>query len=126
MQIQVNTDKTVECHAPLVTHVETVVRDSLTRVDGGISRVEVHLSALNDHKHKGGEHRCLMEARMARHPPFAASDHAESLHQAIQGAADKLKRAIDSAIGRIDDSAKYGAAVLDTEIEPKALDSGEE
>ena len=112
MQIQINTDNTMASHAPLVTHVESVVN-----VSERISRVEVHLSVTNDHKQSGGEQRCVMEARMEGHPPIAASDQAPSLHQAIRGAADKLKRAIDSTFGRIKDSAKGGAPSTEPEAE---------
>lgn len=119
MQIQINTDNTMASHAPLNTHVEAVVNDTLHRVSERISRVEVHLSATNDHKQSGGEHRCMMEARMEGHPPIAVNDHASSLHQAIRGAADKLRRAIESAVGRIDDIAKAGDPDTDAEIEPE-------
>jgi ribosome-associated translation inhibitor RaiA len=118
MQIQINTDNTMASHAPLNAHVESVVNGTLHRVSVRISRVEVHLSTVNDHKHSGGEHRCMMEARMEGHPPIAVNEHASTLHQAIQGAADKLKRAIESALGRIDDVANAGDPSPDTEIEP--------
>lgn len=126
MQIQVNTDNTLASHAPLVSHVESVVKESLERFVERISRVEVHLSVVNDHKNKGGEHRCLMEARMEGHPPIAASDHAESTHQAIHGAADKLKRAIESTLGRIDDVAKHHVAAPDAATDPAPLEDSED
>jgi len=106
MQIQTNTDNTIERHEPLTTHVETVVKDTLSRFSTRITRVVVHLSQTNDAKSSSGDHRCLMEARIEGHPPIAASDHAASLHQAIQGAAEKLRRSIDSTLGRISDSGK--------------------
>ena len=118
MQIQINTDNTMARHAPLVAHVESVVNETLHRVSERISRVEVHLSATNDHKQSGGEHRCVMEARMEGHPPMAAIDHASSLHQAIQGAVDKLRRSIENSLGRIDDIAKSGDPSIGAEIEP--------
>ena len=118
MQIQVNTDNTLESRAPLVAHVETVVTEALTRFSEGISRVEVHLSMVNDHKQKGGVHRCVMEARMEHHSPIAASEQTTSLHQAIHGATEKLKRAIDSTLGRIDASARHHTDTLVTQAEP--------
>jgi len=108
MQIQINTDNTVESHEPLELHVESVVKEALARFSEHITRVVVHLSQTNDHKRHGGEHRCLLEARIEGHSPITASDHAASLHQAIHGAAEKLKRAIDSTLGRINDSAMRG------------------
>lgn len=106
MQIQTNTDNTIERHEPLTKHVESVVKEALTKFSGHITRVEVHLSKTNDSKSSSDDHRCLMEARMEGHPPIAASDHAASLHQAIQGAAEKLKRSVGNTLGRIKDSTK--------------------
>lgn len=125
MQIQLNTDNTIESRAPLIAHVETVVTDAMCRFSNVISRVEVHLSVINDHRQKGGEHRCLMEARMEHHQPIAASEQATSLHQAIHGAAEKLKKAVGSTLGRIDDSARHTVDTLVTEAEPDVQISDE-
>jgi len=122
MQIQVNTDNTVANHAPLVSHVETVVKEFLDRYAERISRVEVHLSMINDHKNKGGEHRCLMEARMEGHPPIAAGDSADTLHQAIHSAAEKLKKAIESTLGRINDSARHRSTARTEDVEASKVD----
>lgn len=108
MQIQTNTDNTIERHEPLTRHVEATVKEALAKFSEHITRVEVHLSKTNDSKSSSGDHRCLMEARMEGRPPIAASDHAANLHQAISGAAEKLKRSIDSTLGRIKDSKKGG------------------
>ncbi|MES2933182.1 MAG: HPF/RaiA family ribosome-associated protein [Pseudomonadota bacterium] len=115
MQIQTNTDNTITIREPLTEHVESVVRDVLSRLSEHITRVEVHLSEVNDHKSTNGAHRCLMEARLEGHSPIAASDHANNMHQAIHGAAEKLKRSIVSTLGRINDSAKASKLVATVE-----------
>jgi ribosomal subunit interface protein len=114
MQIQVNTDNTIERHEPLTTHVESVVKDILNRFSDRITRVVVHLGKSNDATSSSGDHRCLMEARIQGHSPIAASNHAANLHQAIQGAAEKLNRSIDSTLGRISDSTRGGTSVADS------------
>ena len=113
MEIQTNTDNTIERHEPLTKHVETVVREVLGRFDQQITRVVVHLSEGKDAKSAVGDHRCMMEARLHGHAPIVANDHAASLHQAIQGAADKLKRALVSALGRLSTGAKGGERIVD-------------
>ena len=50
---------------------------------------------------------------MQGHAPIVANDHAASLHQAIHGAADKLKRALVSAVGRLSTGAKGGERIAD-------------
>ena len=51
-----------------------------------------------------------MEARITGYKPIAVSDHSATLHQAIGGASAKLKRAIDSALGRLQDKDKHASA----------------
>jgi len=111
MQVKINTDKHIECHAPLTTHIENVVKDAMDHFSGQISRVEVHLSDENAHKSSDSELRCMMEARIQGYQPVAVTEHAATMHRAIQGAADKLKRAVESSIGRLGDNKKGRPAV---------------
>lgn len=107
MQIQINTDKTINRHAGLDEHVHTVVTNALHRFGEQITRVEVHLSDNLGQKSADGDNRCLMEARLTGMQPIAVSDHAATLHQAINGATDKLKRALDSAFGKLHDHKRH-------------------
>lgn len=111
MQININTDTTIERHSGLDDHVNSVVEAALHRFAEQISRVEVHLSDNNSQKSADGDNRCLMEARITGYQPIAVSSHAATLHQAIAGAAEKLKRAIDSALGRLE-SKRHAPAPL--------------
>lgn len=112
MQININTDKRIERHQGLDDHVQSVVSAAVSRFSEHITRVEVHLSDENSQKSSDGGNRCLLEARLTGYQPIAVSDHAVSLHQAISGAADKLKRAIDSALGRLHDKQLHATPKL--------------
>jgi ribosome-associated translation inhibitor RaiA len=109
MQININADKTIERHAGLDQHVETVVNNALHRFGEQITRVEVHLSDNLGQKSADGDNRVLMEARVTGQQPIAVSDHAATLHQAISGAADKLKRSVDSVLGKLHDAKRHAA-----------------
>ena len=118
MQIKTNTDNTIEHHSSLDDHVDTVVKGAVQRFGEQITRVEVHLSDKVKEKSADGENRCLMEARVTGYQPVVVSAHAATLHQSIASAADKLERAIDSALGRLHDSHRHagikgGAVVAD-------------
>jgi len=103
MQIQINTDRNVEGVDQLAQQVEAVVRDALDRWSAKITRVEVHLSDENSDKKFGTEDkRCLLEARLAGLQPISASHRAATLEQAVDGAVEKLKRSLDSTLGRLD------------------------
>ena len=118
MQININTDKTIERHQGLDDHVQAVVSAAVQRFADHITRVEVHLSDELSQKSSDGGNRCMLEARVTGYQPIAVTAHAESLHNAISGAADKLKRAIDSALGRLHDKQLHAKPVLVGEPEP--------
>jgi ribosome-associated translation inhibitor RaiA len=113
MLININTDKSIERHQGLDDHVQSVVMAAVQRFGEHITRVEVHLSDENSNKSNDGGNRCLLEARVTGHQPIAVSDHSVHLHAAISGAADKLKRAIDSTLGRMHDKALHATPILD-------------
>lgn len=106
MQINVNTDHTITRHQGLDDHVTEVVNSAIGRFGEQITTVEVHLSDEVSEKSADGANRCMMEARVTGYAPVVVTAHAENLHQAVNGAADKLKRALDSAIGRLHDKDK--------------------
>ena len=100
MQIQVNTDHNIEGHEALADQIRDVVESALNRVSDHITRVEVHLSDENGDKGGPNDKRCMMEARLEGRQPVAVTQHAATLEQAVDGAADKLIRLIESTLGR--------------------------
>lgn len=109
MHIQINTDHNIEGHEALVTHLSSVVANTLSRISNHITRVEVHVSDENGHKNGKNDKRCMMEARLENRLPVAVTCHAETLHQAVEGAADKLIRTIESDLGRLHDQVSRSA-----------------
>jgi len=105
MQIQVNSDSSVAVDSELSRLVESTVNNALKRFEDRITRVEVHLSDVNGDKFGIQDKRCLMEARPAGHDPVAVANQAANLEEAVRGAAQKLKRLLDSLFGRVGDRA---------------------
>jgi ribosome-associated translation inhibitor RaiA len=103
MQINVNTDRTIDKHQGLDDHVQSVVKDSIGRFGDHVNRVDVHLSNENKQKQADGGNYCMMEARVTGYHPVVVHEHSINLHQAISNAGDKLARALDSALGRLQD-----------------------
>ncbi len=102
MQIRLNTDKNIEGREKLAEHVEKVVSHTLSHFARRITRVEVHLGDENGEKTSAGDKRCMMEARVEGRPPTAVTHHADHVDQAISGAADKLKRALERDLDRLE------------------------
>jgi len=110
MQIQINTDHNIEGHEALAAHVRTVVDGAVGRFGEHVTRVEVHLTDEVSHKSGHNDKRCLMEARLQGRQPIAVTHHAGSMHQAVDGAADKLTRLIESTVERLRDQESRAAA----------------
>ena len=108
MQIQINTDGNIESHEALAAQVSSVVESALSRLSDHITRVEVHLSDENSNKKGGNDDiRCMMEARLEGRQPLAVTHQAATLDQAVDGAADKLTRLIESTLGRLRDQKSH-------------------
>ena len=105
MQVQINTDHNIGGHEAFTARVRGVVESALSRVREHITRVEVHLSDENGDKSGKNDMRCVMEARLDGRQPVAVTEQAETLEQAVDGAADKLARLIESTLGRLHDQA---------------------
>ncbi len=104
MQIQINTDHHIEGHEALTAWAIGEVGTALSHHKGHITRVEVHLSDENGHKSGQTDKRCVMEGRLEGRQPMAVTHHAQTLYQAVTGAADKLNRLIESTLGRAERS----------------------
>jgi ribosome-associated translation inhibitor RaiA len=107
MQIQINTDHNIEGREALSAHIRSVVERALSHESGHITRVEVHVADENGPKSGPKDMRCKMEARLEHHQPFAVTFDAATVHQAIDGAADKLARLVEQTLGKQGDERKH-------------------
>jgi ribosomal subunit interface protein len=101
MNVQVNTDKNIEGKEELQQYVKSHLADNFTRFSNALTRIEVYLSDENAAKAGGNDKKCLLEARVANHQPIVVSHNADSIHQAIDGASDKLLRSLDTMVGKM-------------------------
>ncbi len=101
MKIQLNTDVHIDGNEALAAQVSATVEQALDRFSEHITRVEVHLADENGGKSSQKDHRCMLEARLEGRQPVAVTEHAATLEQAVQGAAQKLVHLLDSTLGRL-------------------------
>lgn len=103
MQVQVHTDNNINGSAGLSENVASDLTDALGRFGNQITRVEVHLRDVNGPKAVGDDKSCLLEARLAGRQPVVVSHEAATVHQAIDGATEKLERALNHQLGKLND-----------------------
>ena len=116
MEINVNTDNTIDRHQGLDERVRENVESAINRFSEQVRRVDVHLSNENSQKHEDGSNYCMMEARVAGYAPVVVHAHAENLHLSISNAASKLQRALDHALGRLNDKKKHEPIPMDPDV----------
>ena len=103
MQVLLNTDPHVDGRHLMAEHLTTVVTDALGRFGEHITRVEAHIADENGHaKTAPDEIQCTLEARLVGRDPVVVKDRAGSVHQAINGAVGKLKRAVATVLEKHD------------------------
>lgn len=107
MKIQINSDHHIDGTDALATHVKAVVENTLRHHSDRLSRVEVHLADDNGGKSGIEDKRCTMEARPKSRQPVSVSHSASSIHQAVDGAASKLKALLETVLGRLDDQRRH-------------------
>jgi hypothetical protein len=108
MKIQVNSDKTIAVDASLIRFVEGEVRRLLGRFATRLTRVEIHLSDVDDAKRGLPDKRCLIEVRPAGTQPKSASAQATEMAYAVSHALGKMQRSLTTFFGR---SGRLSAAV---------------
>ncbi|NYS24665.1 HPF/RaiA family ribosome-associated protein [Rhodobacteraceae bacterium 2376] len=101
MQIQVNTDNTIQGRQDVVQMVESVVKSKLDAVSQSITRIEVHLQDQNAHKSGPDDKRCMVEARLQGRAPLSATHDADNITSAVSGAVDKLRNVLDTELGKL-------------------------
>ncbi len=101
MQIQFHTDHNIAGSERQNTYFTTVITEALSRFSTHITRLEVHLADENGAKEGKNDQRCMIEARLEGLQPLAVTNHADTIEQAVKGATDKLKAALDSVIGKL-------------------------
>jgi ribosome-associated translation inhibitor RaiA len=106
MQVLVRHDSTIEGSDKLTDMTATAIQDVLARFAENITTVEVHYADENGTKSAGADIRCTVEVRFEGRKPVAVTHHASDLPVALEAAAEKMARMLESQLGRIRDEAR--------------------
>ena len=103
MQIRVHANHTISTSGSLEPWAQASISPALGRFAEDITAVEVHLSDINAGRVSADHKRCNIEARVRGREPVAVQHKAERLDEALQGACDKLRRALERELGKLRD-----------------------
>ena len=101
MIIQINSDNNVEVTEALTDYINAEVAKSLHRFEEQVTRLEIHFRDENGAKGGADDKRCLIEARMEGHNPFAATCHDDNIQKAFHGAIDKIKHSLSKEMDKL-------------------------
>jgi hypothetical protein len=101
MKIQFNTDKTINGDEKNQHYFISLIDEELKRYQALITRIEVHLSDQNGNKEGVNDILCLLEARLEGRQPMAVSHQDDTVELAVSGALEKLKTALETILGRL-------------------------
>lgn len=121
MQIQVNSDNHIESSIRLEEWVRTTVESTLERYEEDLTRVEVHIRDENGDKPGPHDLRCQMEARPKGHQPISVTHKADTLEQAVDGAAVKLDHALEHLFGKLRHKRPGQAAIVATDADEESV-----
>jgi hypothetical protein len=103
MHVEVSTDNTIDGSEVLTSQIVAMIQHELAHFADHITRVEVHLSDANADKSGPNDMHCVLEARLENHQPTVVKETAATLEQATKGAAGKMKRSLESSLGKLSD-----------------------
>ena len=103
MYVQVNTSNGIENKESLERWASDYLNEHLQRFSQDINNIEVQMTDEN-HGDKGGatDKRCMLEARLNGGPRIAVKNFAPDQDLAFRGAAEKLARALEHELGKLD------------------------
>ncbi len=101
MQVLVNSNHSVEMNQRTIAWASSEVEKTLDRFSGLLTRVELHFNDTNSGKGGDKDKYCSIEAHLAGFSNLACSHKAETFDLALDGAVEKLEKAIDKTMGRI-------------------------
>ena len=103
MFVQINTDNQIKSDAEANERLEQRIRQKLRRFERRLTHVELHVSDTNGSK-GGTDKRVSLEVRASGHEPLAVHADAQRVEDAVTAAADKAAKALDHALGKLNDA----------------------
>ena len=104
MQVQVHADDSIQGGESLAQWAQEEINSKMARLKEYVVRVEVFLTGVDALKTTGGPgRRCVLETRATGRPPIAVNAEAEKVKDAFNAAIEKLRRAVETDLGKLKD-----------------------
>jgi ribosome-associated translation inhibitor RaiA len=103
MEILINTDHNIDGGAEMISYFKTEIQEDLERFSEHLTRIEVKISDENGDKSGDKDKKCVLEARLKGMQPIVVTSHEETVKKAVKDATNKLKKSLETVMGRLSD-----------------------
>ncbi len=100
MQFQFNSDHTVMGTENVAERIEAMMREKFARFEDRLTRLEVHVSDENGHKHGSDDKTCMIEARPRGGKPIGVTEHGSKVDAAARKAATTMVQRLERVFGK--------------------------
>lgn len=101
MEILINTDHNISGSEKNRAYMTADLENAMQRFSDHLTRLEVKMSDENGGKEGENDKKCVLEARIKGMQPVVVTSHGNSIDQALSEATNKMKTALDSAMGKL-------------------------
>lgn len=101
MEVKVNTDSHITGSETMSEKYSEELKKKLTRFSEYLTSAAVFFADENRGKSGTDDKKCTIEVRPKNLGPEAVSHNADTLEHAFNGALDKIKKVLDSRIGKL-------------------------
>jgi ribosome-associated translation inhibitor RaiA len=102
MHVNVNTSNGIENKESLERWAAAYLNQHLARFAQDLGGVDVQLTDEHRGSNKGGDKRCMLEARINGRSPVAVTNNGADQDVAFRGAVEKLEHTLDRVLGKLD------------------------
>jgi ribosome-associated translation inhibitor RaiA len=103
MEVLINTDHNIDGGAEMISYFKTEIQEDLERFSEHLTRIEVKISDENGDKSGDKDKKCVLEARLKGMQPIVVTSHEETVKKAVKDATNKLKKSLETVMGRLSD-----------------------
>ena len=103
MIVNINIDKSLDKAERHQEYLSDLIKKSLNNYTDHITRIEIQIKDVNGIKEGLKDTNCMIEARIKGRQPMAINNRADDIETAIKGAVDKIKSALETIMGKIQD-----------------------
>jgi ribosome-associated translation inhibitor RaiA len=103
MEVLINTDHNIDGGAEMISYFKTEIQEDLERFSEHLTRIEVKISDENGDKSGDKDKKCVLEARLKGMQPIVVTSHEDTVKKAVKDATNKLKKSLETVMGRLSD-----------------------